>query len=381
MPELDAVRGVAVLLVLFVHGFAGTYGIILRGIPGVFLRFTSVGWLGVNLFFVLSGFLITGILLDSKSRPRYYRNFYVRRALRILPAYYALLLLLVLSKASTVKFAALSFIYLANLTPLFGVAVSYGPLWSLAVEEHFYLLWPVLVKRTKIWGLTVAALSLLVVSPLLRAQFFLLHGDPQRINSYTWLVVDGLAMGSLLAILLRSRFGSRQIAVWAGSCMVSGSLIAMYAGWGYGILTRTRLLGAMFQVTVWNVFFAGILLLVLLAASGKFARIRNVPGLGYLGSISYGLYLIHFQIFRWYDLILTKIRPGMVTGNATFQIMWIRFAIVAAVSVAVSALSRRYFEERFLGMKDRLAPPVEGICSEDVAFAHAANAITAGGAQ
>jgi peptidoglycan/LPS O-acetylase OafA/YrhL len=380
MPELEAIRGLAILLVLFVHGFVGTHGNRLSGVSGAFLRFTSGGWLGVNLFFVLSGFLITGILLDSKSRAFYYRKFYVRRALRILPAYYALLLLLVLTKASTLPFAALSFVYLANLTPLFGVAVCYGPLWSLAVEEHFYLLWPVLVKRTKTWGLTMTAASLLVLCPLLRAQFFLMHGDLQRLNSYTWLVVDGLATGSLIAVFLRSHFGSRKITRWAGCCMILASAAAMYAGREHGILTRTRLLGAMFQVTVWNVLFAGVLLLLLLAFSGKFKHVQDVPGLGYLGSISYGLYLIHFQIFRWYDLILTKFRLGMLTRNATFQTMWLRFAIVTAVSIAVASLSRKYFEERFMRMKERLAPSADRVLSEWTPEAHA-NAAAAGRVQ
>jgi peptidoglycan/LPS O-acetylase OafA/YrhL len=366
MPELDAVRGVAILLVLLVHGFASAYGTRLKGVPGVFLRFTSGGWLGVNLFFVLSGFLITGILLDSKSRSLYYRNFYIRRALRILPAYYALLLLLVLTKASSIQFAALSLIYLANLTPLFGVAISYGPLWSLAVEEHFYLLWPLLVKRTKIWGLAVTTAALIVACPLLRAQFFLMHGNLLRINSYTWLVVDGLATGSLIAIQLRSRFGSRKITRLIGCFTILICIAVIYAGKGYGILTRTRLLGAMFQVTVWNLFFAGVLLLLLLTFSGKLAHVQKVPGLAYLGSISYGMYLIHLQMFRWYDRILAEVHPRMTPENATFQIMWIRFAVVVAISIAVAGLSRKYFEERFLSMKDRLAPSTDHVLPDQV---------------
>lgn len=361
MPELDLIRGTAVLLVLLNHGFRGTNATLLKGVPGAFLRFCSGGWLGVNLFFVLSGFLITGILLDSKSRPLYYRNFYIRRALRILPAYYALLLLLVVTKAATGQFVALSFIYLANLTPLLGVAVSYGPLWSLAVEEHFYLLWPVLVKRARPWSLTMVAAALLIVCPLLRGQFFLMNGDPERIITYTWLAMDGLAGGSMLAILLRSRFGSRKITGWVGCCMMATSIAAMFAGRGQGLLTRTRLLGAMFQVSVWNVLFAGLFLLLLLGFSGRLARFQRLPGLGYLGTISYGLYLIHLQIFRWYDQMLAKTHPGMTTANMTIQMMWVRFALVSAISIAIAGLSRKYFEERFLGMKDRLAPPGSSI--------------------
>ena len=92
MPELDSLRGVAILLVLFYHGFGYDYGV--QGLSGIargFVAATLTGWTGVDLFFVLSGFLITGILLDTKLRPDYYRRFYTRRALRILPIYFAVL--------------------------------------------------------------------------------------------------------------------------------------------------------------------------------------------------------------------------------------------------------------------------------------------------
>src|SRR5580658_7311403 len=97
MPELDSIRGVAILMVLFYHGFATRQNLdAFSGFPKLFVWLASPGWVGVNLFFALSGFLITGILLDSKNHPQYYRRFYLRRALRILPAYYGLLLLLAL---------------------------------------------------------------------------------------------------------------------------------------------------------------------------------------------------------------------------------------------------------------------------------------------
>ena len=148
MPELDTLRGIAVLGVFFLHAFSWQYGGLHFGALGrFFLAATQPGWIGVNLFFVLSGFLITGILLDSKGNPHFYRRFYTRRALRILPAYYALLLLLLLLHSSSFGFVGLSFVYLANVTDLFGVACGYGPLWSLAVEEHYYIFWPAVVHK------------------------------------------------------------------------------------------------------------------------------------------------------------------------------------------------------------------------------------------
>src|SRR6266481_4008030 len=97
MPELDSMRGLAILLVLFYHGFFWSYGLAgLSGISKIMVLITRSGWLGVNLFFVLSGFLITGILLNSKSRTDYYSRFYTRRALRILPLSFAILPVLAL---------------------------------------------------------------------------------------------------------------------------------------------------------------------------------------------------------------------------------------------------------------------------------------------
>src|SRR5579885_1997050 len=131
MPELDSLRGIAILLVLFFHGFdvAGAMSQ-LKGAARYFAILCFGGWTGVNLFFVLSGFLITGILLESKSRPDYYRRFYIRRALRILPAFYLLLILLwILPRTGWLEgrhvgwpYICLSFLYLANLSPLFGVS-------------------------------------------------------------------------------------------------------------------------------------------------------------------------------------------------------------------------------------------------------------------
>src|SRR6266851_6771663 len=125
MPELDTIRGMAILGVLLYHGLY--WGLDLSP----FSRFERLaltgmwtGRLGVNLFFVLSGFLITGLLADSANDPRYYSRFYIRRALRILPAFVVTILILLAVNAAPLKFVLLSVLYLSNLTPLFGVAMA-----------------------------------------------------------------------------------------------------------------------------------------------------------------------------------------------------------------------------------------------------------------
>jgi peptidoglycan/LPS O-acetylase OafA/YrhL len=134
--------------VLFFHGIWWYIPESATGV-GRALRVLMAEWhRGVGLFFVLSGMLITGILRDSRDRPDYFRRFYRRRALRILPAYYLMLVLLAMyGQGITRGFLGLSCIYLANMAPMLGIAMGYGPLWTLAVEEQFYLFWPLIIRR------------------------------------------------------------------------------------------------------------------------------------------------------------------------------------------------------------------------------------------
>ena len=355
MPELDTLRGIAVLGVLFLHGFSWRYGDLhFTGMARIFMRLTQPGWLGVNLFFVLSGFLISGILLDSKDQPHYYRRFYTRRALRILPPYYLLLALLAILHQSSPGFLVLSFFYLSNLTSFFGASMGYGPLWSLAVEEHYYIFWPAVVRNLKTQTLTVFLLAVCVVVPIARILTFrYAHGE--GLGWYTWLVADGLATGGLLAIFLRKPISRSQARTLACLLLMAVPLIGA-AGARFGILTAQRLLGAAFQYTLISLFFAGFLLLFLLLGTNPWKKYVNNPALRFFGYISYGLYLIHFLIFRLYDIAIARFSPGLEPSAETFHLVWLRFLVVAAVSTGLAYLSRKFYEEKFLRLKDRLVP-------------------------
>ena len=136
MPELDSMRGIAVLMVLFLHGMAAPLNASLSRLGQTMLSVSQYGGVGVNLFFVLSGFLITGILI-VQGPSDYYRRFYARRALRILPALYATLIVLLLGGLIGWRFVMVSLLFLANFAPLLGLPLQYPVLWSLAVEEQF----------------------------------------------------------------------------------------------------------------------------------------------------------------------------------------------------------------------------------------------------
>jgi len=319
---------------------------------------TQPGWLGVNLFFVLSGFLITGILLDSKNKPHFYRRFYTRRALRILPAYYLLLILLLLLRTASAAFVGLSFVYLANMTVFFGVACDYGPLWSLAVEEHFYILWPTVVRNLTVRRLTLISASIVVLIPVLRAMSFAL-GHRAGLDWYTWFVADGLAAGSLLAIVLRTSVARAQVKTLCGSLLFASILLGL-AGQPFGILTRNRLLGAALQFTTINGFFGGILLFFLLIGTSNAKRYVSFSPLRFLGYLSYGLYLNHLLAFRIYDRICRHYLPQFRPSSGHFALVVLRFALAGGGAIGAAYLSRRFFEERFLRLKDSLVPKTFG---------------------
>ena len=318
--------------------------------------------MGVNLFFVLSGFLITGILLDSRNKPRYYSRFYTRRALRILPAYYSLLVLLAILHQASAGFLGLSFIYLANVTNLFGVPADYGPLWSLAVEEHYYIAWPAVVRKLSAQNVALASAAICVVVPILRGIAFL-YGYTAGLGWYTWFVADGLAMGSLLAIGLRTSLTRERVAQLCAVLFML-ALILTAAGAPFGILTMQRVLGAALQYSVIHIFFAGVLLMFLLLGTSPRKRYVNYATLQFFGYISYGLYLIHLMVFRIYDRILRHYSPQLLPSDGHFELVVIRFVVAGSAAVGLAYLSRRYFEEAFLRLKDRFtrddapAPPL-----------------------
>ncbi len=367
MPELDSLRGVAILLVLFFHGFdyPGLVWSQSKGPARLFVTATLGGWTGVYLFFVLSGFLITGILLDSKPKPHYYRRFYIRRALRILPAFYLLLLLLiVLPRTGWLEhrkvgwpFIGLSFFYLANLTPLFGVPEHYAVLWSLAVEEHFYLVWPTAVRalsrRTAGW----CALGIFVASPMIRAFVYWLGYNAGA--SYTWLVADGLAIGALLGVLSRGRLAERAPMLYFSAICTATAVGLLTLGTPFGIWRGSKFFGAVFQLTAVNLFCTGVLGATLLLGTSRFKWIVQRPLLQWFGEISYGLYLVHMLAFDFIDHWIVRYLPGLYPQlPSRLALLFPRFLISMGLAVGVAYLSRRYFEEWFLGLKDRWTSPV-----------------------
>jgi peptidoglycan/LPS O-acetylase OafA/YrhL len=354
MPELDSVRGIAILMVLVFHAFLRNGAIdALPRATQVFVRATALGRLGVNLFFVLSGFLITGLLIDSVWRPDYFRRFYLRRVSRILPAYYGTLLILAGSRHASRAFLGMSVMHLANLAPLLGVGASYVVLWSLAVEEHFYLMWPAAVRRLTARGLLYLSGSVILVEPAARALSYLVMSrdgsDWTDVARYTWNAADAIALGCFLAVAVREFRWSRETTLRCALIAIAGGAIFFCAGIPFGIARRHfSIIGAAFQEVPWNFIFVGVVALFLVLGTGQWKTLVIPKALRFFGRISYGLYLIHFLMFDAYDAVAIRYVPRLAASEGQLSLLWIRLLIAGTAATLTAWISRETFEEFFL---------------------------------
>jgi peptidoglycan/LPS O-acetylase OafA/YrhL len=357
MPELDFIRGIAILMIILYHGFywiVVNYGKLseFHDIGKLIILSTKGGWLGVHLFFVLSGFLITGILLESKKRPDYYKRFYFRRALRILPAYFTILFLLWILGIAQWPFLLSSIFFTANFYILFNIPSQYGPLWTLAIEEQFYLLWPQAVKRLSKKSLTILALLFVIMTPILRWTSVIL-GHTEGLYLHTWFLTDGLALGAFLAIFIRSKYANRKNILNLGLGLVIISFSVILIGYPFGILSHKTFIGSILQLVPWYLLFAGFIYIVLIIGTSKYKQLVYWKWLRFLGYISYGLYLVHFLISMEFDNILNHFYPNInLLLHSTISGILIRFIITTTISILIAYLSRKYFEEFFLKFKN-----------------------------
>ena len=366
MRELDTLRGIASLSVVLFHCFRLPDPSVCGPAQRLFIKVASAGQFGVNLFFVLSGFLITGLLLDSRNRPDYYKRFYIRRALRILPAYYAILLVLGALHIISRQFLIAGALYSANLAPLFGVSIaSYAVLWSLGVEEHFYLVWPALIHRINLRTALAVSVSIIVISPVLRL-VCTLHAMPHHFQGsecgyYTWNSADGIAYGALLAVLMRAYSFQRRQLFWFSLVSFGLGAIVTLAGLPFGGMSRANAVGGALQAVPWDLACLGALSAFILIGTSKHQRLVTPKFLLFLGDISYGLYLVHLLVIIEVWRFLRWVAPGFLARQTPTELLWIGFAIVGPLSVLVAYISRWYFEEPFLKLKNRLAPSLDAI--------------------
>lgn len=356
ISELDGVRAIAIWMVLIGHLYWGfsvppdTYD----GMPRLIYQVISHGWLGVDLFFILSGFLISGILIDSKQKKNYFRTFYWRRVLRILPIFYLCIFVMSFFYGNAAYFL-LSVLFLANFAEGFGVQTPHGPgvFWSLCVEEHFYLLWPFLVRYLSRRNLTILAVLIVAITPALR-WLGVIRGMSidMEVYSYSWFRFDGLAMGALLAIWTRSRLATLRNSLCLAGLMVIGSGVIAIVGLPYGIMGKTAVGVGLRYTQVILVFGAFILAVIALRGTLATSLLRT-KFTDLSGKLSYCLYLVHLSVGDVVYRLTVAHNEKLYTRFGSFGWVTLRGIIILVASFAIALLSQRFIEGPFLKLKKR----------------------------
>jgi peptidoglycan/LPS O-acetylase OafA/YrhL len=379
IPALDGVRGIAIVTVMAYHLVGGgeSTNLIVRSFANLVHGF---GWAGVDLFFVLSGFLITGILLDSQDDPHFFRNFYARRTLRIFPLYYGVLAVCfgILPLIHPFDTPGLRYMWHNQLWLwLYGGSILDGwtgsfplwrdwlwmeHLWSLSVEEHFYLVWPAVVffcARKQILG----RVCVIIAASVLIARLIGMHAGVSDVTQYAFtpLRCDSLVIGALVAVLARRPGGMPALirpawAVLAASFVLIVAL-TIHAGFPVDLQGTAR------YFTLTAFFFAASLVL-LTSADPKAGGVEGVAGrmiahplLRFFGRYSYGLYVLYWlmqplwnRLFRTSDLVRVT-HSYLLAGFA-------HLFLCVGCSLGLAMLSFHFYEQPFLRLKRYFEAPI-----------------------
>ncbi len=373
IPALDGLRGIAIILVML-HHF--TFYQPTSGIGALISSVLSFFWIGVDLFFVLSGFLITGILLDTRGSKRYFTTFYARRTLRIFPLYYLVLFvaLVVLPQFPRVDdvLAGLTDVapadrvevpewqYWAYLT---NVSIAqrgwvHGWLdvgWSLAIEEHFYLVWPLTVWLCPPRLVALLCAVILVAEPAARIYARAIDYPSLWIYVLTWYRLDGLAMGALLAFAHRRGWLPRLdrwvpvVVIAAVAGLIVCTILGGHTWWWnrrmqqYGYSLIAIIGGAMLVSAISR------------PAESVWPRMLSAGWLRAFGTYSYCLYLIHAPVMRAVREYVFDPMEYERLGIAPWSAQVMFYGATTAPAFALAWLSWRFFEAPILKLKSRFS--------------------------
>jgi peptidoglycan/LPS O-acetylase OafA/YrhL len=339
--ELDGVRAIAALMIIVFHFFQGHNE---SNIPNLLKKASSIGQTGVSLFFVLSGFLITRILLASRSKPNFFLNFYGRRGLRIFPLYYTYLAIHyflvepLINKNGVAPFNLQYYywFYFQNFADTFNWQAS-GPFhfWSLAVEEHFYLFWPIIIYFCKNRNIFVAVLLIIFIALISR---IILHIYNYEVFYLTFSRMDELAIGAILALVeTKDKLTSKNAKYFLIGLVLT--IIPTIGMWT--ILAGTA--NAVVQVTkflfISSCYFFVIGYILCVRKDSSLITFLTAKPLLYTGKVSYGLYIYHPLSYGLFALIFRQ------------QSLLVNFAGGLALTYLLSTISFYAFESRFLILK------------------------------
>jgi peptidoglycan/LPS O-acetylase OafA/YrhL len=370
LPALDGLRGLAIILVLIEHFVRLQPATLLEGIV---CRGAAVGWVGVDLFFALSGFLITGILLEAKGGERFFRNFYLRRAFRIFPLYYGCLLLVFFGLPHLGVFGpdetrnllhtqGWFWSYLSNVMIARAGTLAVSPMqhfWSLAVEEQFYLVWPLIVWLLPRRRLKAVCLSALLGSLAIRMTLRALGEPGAVLYVLTPTHLDPLAAGAWLALVAREPGGLDWVKARVPVALALGLLgIAAIMLTAHGPVVETlamQSVGYPLLALTCAALLAGALTG---PVSSPLGRLWRSKVLGFFGRLSYGLYVLHpllllLVAWRGFDVAWFAQRAGsQLLGQVVFA------GLMTALSAGVALVSWHAWEQPFLRLKSRF--PMQG---------------------
>lgn len=363
IPEFDGLRGLAILAVMVYH-FLQYKGPSNTG--RALHSLASIGWAGVDVFFVISGFLITGILLDSRARPGRWRHFFIRRSLRIFPLYYLVMTAVTAvgigatvlglnidhPAVQTVDRAWVNFLYLTN----FWVAwagkdsVPMDIAWSLAIEEQFYLVFPFIVWHLRRRNLVRALVLSVLLAPVLRTlTWWFSGGDPQGPYVLPWCRMDSLTMGGLLVFVLRDGSDSLKRSLSQAAIPLSVGALALLLSFKRGTLPLDSL-GYSLTAAATGAW----LVRVLSGDAPLFSKILRNRILMHIGKVSYGLYLLHVLVR--FAFMSSPVGTYFADYREDLGLGLLRLTILIGLSLLAATASWTYFERPVLKLKNRWAP-------------------------
>jgi peptidoglycan/LPS O-acetylase OafA/YrhL len=371
-PELDGLRGVAILLVMFFH-FGAYTPEASSTLQTIIAKAIGLGWSGVDLFFVLSGFLITGILVDSKGLPNYLTNFYIRRILRIFPLYYCSVAFLFwvvplvtsdylhwgwpknwppLSSSEQVWY----WLHISNWRTAF-VPLAYPPatpFWSLAIEEQFYVFWPLLIlalSRTSLWRFCRAIMALACIARNLPWAQSLGAAYPESLYRLTPFRIDTLLFVASAALIIRSQAAFRPLKRWILPLFFTGCAVLGVVIFSAGSTSPYSGPMTRFGYTALGLICASLVLGATSQSGGPvtWKRFLRLPILRHFGKYSYAMYVIHAPVHLILSRIFFSFGGGFFSALGT-----IAFGI--AITDQLARLSWFALEAPFLALKDRFAP-------------------------
>jgi peptidoglycan/LPS O-acetylase OafA/YrhL len=363
IPELDGVRGLAVLLVLIVHIIPYNPVLVDLPFPELIHALSHMGWIGVDVFFVLSGFLITSILLQTRDGDGYYRNFYARRALRIFPLYYltiTIVFIVVIIFSPDQKNEVLYnlpwyYLYVSN----WGFSFLYledpfaiGLAWSLAIEEQFYLVWPLIVYRLNSRKLVLLSLILIISSLFVRIVLPQLYISPtidygELFYHATFTRLDSLILGALIAMMYQLEFWKKLLGILATPTFII-SLFAIYYLVSINPISPLWDNPPMYIYGFTFIALAAGGLIVMLTTYPEESLLRKlfrIRLLSFFGKYSYAIYLFHRIPILFLDRYFNE---NAILGYQG----WLLFNVLALlIPVIMAVISWEVFENPILKFK------------------------------